>query len=332
MTIDRLRAHWGFTRMPFAKDLAPSMLHAHRSHAEAVGPHHLVHRRAGDGGGHRRGRRGQDRGRARRPGGHRRQPPHRHLPRQPDRRGPGSVLDASSRPSAGRPGSTGPRSSPRPKTPSPPKSTNGGGGSCWSWTKPTCSTPTSSKGCGCSTNADMDSHSPFACLLVGQPTLRRRIRLGAFAALDQRVALRYSMTGMEQAETAGYVAHHLKLAGRSRHLVLRRRPGPHPPGVAGTAPGGQQPGRPVPRRRLCREQGDRRRVLRPGCGHRGDRGVNRGQVTVEVDHGSASSWDRPAATAFFVRVRRGEHSLVIAIGLSRSNATSLAERLRQLLA
>ena len=46
-------------------------------------------------------------------------------------------------------------------------------------------------------NADMDSHAPFACLLVGQPTLRRRIRLGAFAALDQRVALRYSMTGMD---------------------------------------------------------------------------------------------------------------------------------------
>lgn len=28
---------------------------------------------------------------------------------------------------------------------------------------------------------------------MGQPTLRRRIRLGAFAALDQRIALRYSM-------------------------------------------------------------------------------------------------------------------------------------------
>ena len=34
------------------------------------------------------------------------------------------------------------------------------------------------------TNADMDSHSPFACLLVGQPTLRRRIKLGTFAAYD----------------------------------------------------------------------------------------------------------------------------------------------------
>jgi type II secretory pathway predicted ATPase ExeA len=41
------------------------------------------------------------------------------------------------------------------------------------------------KGIRLLTNAQMDSHAPFACLLVGQPILRRRIRLGAFAALDQ---------------------------------------------------------------------------------------------------------------------------------------------------
>jgi type II secretory pathway predicted ATPase ExeA len=68
------------------------------------------------------------------------------------------------------------------------------------------------------TNADMDSHSPFACLLVGQPTLRRRIKLGSFAALDQRITLRYAMGGMTDTETAGYLAHHLKLAGRSDTL------------------------------------------------------------------------------------------------------------------
>ena len=68
------------------------------------------------------------------------------------------------------------------------------------------------------TNADMDSHSPFACLLIGQPTLRRRIKLGTFAALDQRIALRYAMTGMSTQETAGYVTHHLRLAGRSDTL------------------------------------------------------------------------------------------------------------------
>ena len=64
----------------------------------------------------------------------------------------------------------------------------------------------------------MDSHSPFACLLVGQPTLRRRIKLGTFAALDQRIALRYTMTGMSEPETKSYLTHHLKLAGRSDTL------------------------------------------------------------------------------------------------------------------
>ena len=36
MSIQGLRAHWGFTRSPFTKDLAPSMLHRHAGHAEAV--------------------------------------------------------------------------------------------------------------------------------------------------------------------------------------------------------------------------------------------------------------------------------------------------------
>ncbi len=68
------------------------------------------------------------------------------------------------------------------------------------------------------TNSEMDSHSPFACLLVGQPTLRRRIKLGTFAALDQRITLRYAMAGMTDTETAGYLSHHLKLVGRSDTL------------------------------------------------------------------------------------------------------------------
>lgn len=68
------------------------------------------------------------------------------------------------------------------------------------------------------TNAEMDSHSAFACLLVGQPTLRRRIKLGTFAALDQRIALRYAMPPMTTTETSTYIAHHLHLAGRADTL------------------------------------------------------------------------------------------------------------------
>ena len=67
-------------------------------------------------------------------------------------------------------------------------------------------------------NADMDSRAPFAAVLIGQPTLRRRIKLGQFAALDQRIALRYAMTGMEPPETRDYLNHHLKLAGRADTL------------------------------------------------------------------------------------------------------------------
>jgi type II secretory pathway predicted ATPase ExeA len=52
-------------------------------------------------------------------------------------------------------------------------------------------------------------------LLIGQPTLRRMLRLGVLAALDQRIALRYAMPAMTPEQTAGYITHHLKLAGRS---------------------------------------------------------------------------------------------------------------------
>lgn len=68
------------------------------------------------------------------------------------------------------------------------------------------------------TNTEMDSHSAFACLLVGQPTLRRRIKLGTFAALDQRIALRFAMPPLAPAETTAYIAHHLNLAGRADTL------------------------------------------------------------------------------------------------------------------
>ena len=68
------------------------------------------------------------------------------------------------------------------------------------------------------TNSEMDAASPLACLLIGQPTLRRMHRLGVLAALDQRIAIRYAMTAMTAGQTAGYITHHLKLAGRSDPL------------------------------------------------------------------------------------------------------------------
>jgi type II secretory pathway predicted ATPase ExeA len=64
----------------------------------------------------------------------------------------------------------------------------------------------------------MDQTAPFCLLLLGQPTLRRRLRNGMFTALDQRIAVRYTINGLDLKETTSYVQHHLALAGRSDTL------------------------------------------------------------------------------------------------------------------
>ncbi len=69
------------------------------------------------------------------------------------------------------------------------------------------------------TNADLDSKSPFAGILVGQPTLARSLRMGVFAALDQRIATRYALKPMDLGESANYLRHHLALAGRTDPLI-----------------------------------------------------------------------------------------------------------------
>jgi type II secretory pathway predicted ATPase ExeA len=68
------------------------------------------------------------------------------------------------------------------------------------------------------TNTDMDSRSSLGLILLGQPTLRRRLKQGHFAALDQRIGLRFHLDGLPLDETAAYIAHHLTLAGRSDPL------------------------------------------------------------------------------------------------------------------
>lgn len=67
-------------------------------------------------------------------------------------------------------------------------------------------------------NQSMDQDSPLAILLVGQPSLRRQTRLAVLAALEQRIGIRYSMPPMTAEETASYISHHTKIAGRSDTL------------------------------------------------------------------------------------------------------------------
>jgi len=68
------------------------------------------------------------------------------------------------------------------------------------------------------TNHNLDADSPLACLLIGQPTLRRTMKLAVLAALEQRTALKYAMPPMTSQETSSYISHHLKLTGRSDPL------------------------------------------------------------------------------------------------------------------
>lgn len=69
------------------------------------------------------------------------------------------------------------------------------------------------------TNFQMDSKAPFILALIGQPDLRETLKRRIHEPLNQRIALRYHMAGIQTDEEAGqYVRHQLKLAGRSDPL------------------------------------------------------------------------------------------------------------------
>ena len=68
------------------------------------------------------------------------------------------------------------------------------------------------------TNTSMDTGADFALIMLGQPTLRRRIKLGVLSALDQRITTRYTIEGMTYDETITYIKTHLAWAGRADTL------------------------------------------------------------------------------------------------------------------
>ena len=63
------------------------------------------------------------------------------------------------------------------------------------------------EGVRCLSNLGMDQTALFCLLLLGQPTLRRRLRHGTSAALDQRIVVRYAITGLDAKETDSDVQH-----------------------------------------------------------------------------------------------------------------------------
>jgi type II secretory pathway predicted ATPase ExeA len=61
-------------------------------------------------------------------------------------------------------------------------------------------------------NHDFDANSLLTLVLVGQPDLAAKLRFAPYQALNQRIAVRYSLPTLDLEETAAYVKHQLKLA------------------------------------------------------------------------------------------------------------------------
>jgi type II secretory pathway predicted ATPase ExeA len=217
VSIDRLRSHYGFSRMPFGKDLAPGMLHAHDAHAEAVARMSwciaeqaigVISGECGAG-------------------------------KTVAARAAVAGLDASRHtvlylgtPGVGLRGIYGliittlggtPRFHhaaliPQAQELLAAESAERGKRVVVIIDEAHLLDAESLEGIRCLSNMGMDQTAPFCLLLLGQPTLRRKLRNGTFTALDQRIAVRYTIGGLTPAETTSYVQHHLALAGRSDTL------------------------------------------------------------------------------------------------------------------
>lgn len=68
------------------------------------------------------------------------------------------------------------------------------------------------------TNSDFDQGSPMAMILLGQLSLRNRLREPVFAALNQRIRYRYALEGFSLEECIAYIRHRLIGAGGSPEL------------------------------------------------------------------------------------------------------------------
>jgi len=62
-------------------------------------------------------------------------------------------------------------------------------------------------------NQEMDSASSITLVLLGQPELARKLRFAPYEALYQHIAVRYQLPPFDLEETAGYIKHHLRVAG-----------------------------------------------------------------------------------------------------------------------
>ncbi len=65
------------------------------------------------------------------------------------------------------------------------------------------------------TNTDFDRTPALTVILLGQLSLRARVKTPGYEALNQRLRFRYALEGFTEEETAAYIKHRLKLCGWS---------------------------------------------------------------------------------------------------------------------
>jgi len=63
------------------------------------------------------------------------------------------------------------------------------------------------------TNFKMDSFDPFLLILSGQSDLKRMMNYAVMEPLNQRIRMRYHMTGLSEKDTISYISSRLKWAG-----------------------------------------------------------------------------------------------------------------------
>jgi len=68
------------------------------------------------------------------------------------------------------------------------------------------------------TNFEMDSQMPLILILSGFHDLAEKLKRRRHESLNQRVTMRYHMSGMDCDDTKNFIIHHLKTAGRSDPL------------------------------------------------------------------------------------------------------------------
>lgn len=68
------------------------------------------------------------------------------------------------------------------------------------------------------TNFEIDSLSPLALILVGQPELRDKLRLRSLEAISQRISTRFHLEGLNYEELSEYINHQLEMAGEKRQI------------------------------------------------------------------------------------------------------------------